>query len=84
MLNITERLPEYQSEMERNKLNIYIYKVEKKIQTDSRLSLQACFVVAHSSGDLIKIYFTIAYIQSNIHNNSSSEAKLNIYMSAIA
>ena len=41
-------------------------------------------MVAHSSGDLIKIYFTIAYIQSNIHNNSSNEAKLNICMSAIA
>ena len=34
---------------------------EKK--TNKCSSLQACFVVAHSSGDLMRINFTIAYIQ---------------------
>ena len=58
---------------------MYVYKVEKKIQTDYTFISTSLF-----RGDLIKIYFTIAYIQSNIHNNSSNEAKLNICMSAIA
>ena len=35
-------------------------------------SRQACFVVAHSSGDLIRIFFTIvSYIQNNLHNNNN-------------
>ena len=37
---------------------------EKEKETTSS-SLQTCFVVAHSSGDLRRIIFTIAYIQYN-------------------
>ena len=36
-------------------------------------SLQACFVVAHSSGDLMRIKFTIAYIQYSLSNLCSAK-----------
>ena len=39
---------------------------------------QACLVVAHSSGDLMRIDFTIAYIQYNLSNLCS--AKLTVYL----
>ena len=39
---------------------------------------QACLVVAHSSGDLMRINFTIAYIQYNLSNLCS--AKLTVYL----
>ena len=44
---------------------MYILWEEKEKETTS-LSLQTCFVVALSSGDLRRIIFTIAFIQYNI------------------
>ena len=63
---------------------MYVYKVEKKIQTDYTFICTSLFRGCPLVRRFKKIYFTIAYIQSNIHNNSSNEAKLNICMSAIA
>ena len=48
---------------------------EKDKQTTSS-SLQACFVVAHSSGDLMRINFTIAYIQYSLSNLCSAKLSL--------
>ena len=42
-------------------------KEKKKIIRTSSLTIQAYFVVAHLSGDLIKI-ITIAYKPYNLHN----------------
>ena len=45
--------------------------VEERNKYTTLSSRQACFVVAHSSGDLIRIFFTIvSYIQNNLHNNN--------------
>ena len=48
---------------------------EKDKQTTSS-SLQARFVVAHSSGDLMRINFTIAYIQYSLSNLCSAKLSL--------
>ena len=64
--------------------NIYICKVEKKIQTDytfiSTSLFRGCPLVRRFNKNIL--YHRLYTI--NIHNNSSNEAKLNICMSAIA
>ena len=45
----------------------------EKNQLTTSSSLQACFVVAHSSGDLTRINFTIAYIQYSLSNLCSAK-----------
>ena len=51
----------------------YIHILKKKTSKTTSSSLQACFVVAHSSGDLMRINFTIAYIQYNLSNLCSAK-----------
>ena len=47
--------------------------LEKNSKNTTHLSLQACFVVAHSSGDLNKyILYYHLHIQSNLHNNNNN------------
>ena len=48
--------------------NFYEACMGEKNKYTTSSSLQACFVVTHSSGDLMRINFTIAYIQYSLSN----------------
>ena len=62
-----------QSEVE---YTMYIVGGKKHTEKLQVHPLQACFVVAHhSSGDLMRIIFTINYIQYNLHNIHVASAK---------
>ena len=59
------------SDRRKNIINEMIIKNKPATCTNWNTSLQACFVVAHSSGELMRIDFTIAYIQYNLHDLTS-------------
>ena len=49
---------------------------EEKHKSTTSSSLQACFVVAHSSGNLMRKIFTTPITQYNLHNICGAKTKL--------
>ena len=64
-----------QCSIHRSRAN-YIWEKKNKLTTSS--SLQACFLVAHSTGDLMRINFIIAYIQFKVDRPQTTVVAKNL------